>query len=201
MLIIIDYGVGNLGSLLNMCKHIGVKAEIGRSKEQILDASHLLLPGVGAFDRGMTALKESGMLRALNEAVLEKQTPVLGICLGMHLMTSGSEEGTMPGLNWIDASVQRISSNGKVKVPHMGWSRLDVSPESKIFNGAEKNARYYFVHSYCVKCKDEKDSAAQVLYGERFDVAFERDNIFGVQFHPEKSHQFGMQILKNYTDL
>lgn len=200
MLVIVDYGVGNLGSLLNMCKYIGVDAQLGNTKEQILSASHLLLPGVGAFDKGMNSLNESGLIDTLNEAVLQRKIPVLGICLGMHMMTSGSEEGTLPGLKWIDASVKRICPNGEVKVPHMGWSRLDMSVDSKIFSMIEKNSRYYFVHSYCVKCKNEGDSAAQVVYGERFDVAFERENIFGVQFHPEKSHHFGMQILKNFIN-
>ena len=200
MLVIVDYGVGNLGSLLNMCKYIGVDAQLGNTKEQILSASHLLLPGVGAFDKGMNSLNESGLIDALNEAVLQRKIPVLGICLGMHMMTSRSEEGTLPGLKWIDASVKRICTNGEVKVPHMGWSRLDISVDSKIFSMTEKDSRYYFVHSYCVKCKNEDDSAAQVVYGERFDVAFERENIFGVQFHPEKSHHFGMQILKNFIN-
>jgi imidazole glycerol-phosphate synthase subunit HisH len=198
MLVIVDYGVGNLGSLLNMCKYLGIEAMVSSNESEISEASHIILPGVGAFDHGMKCLKNSGLLDILNRCVLENRTSVLGICLGMQLMSLGSDEGEEEGLGWINASVSRIPNTGILKVPHMGWSRPKVIRESILFSNNEKYSRYYFVHSYCVSC-NEADAVATVEYGVKFDVAFEKNNIFGVQFHPEKSHQFGMRIISNFV--
>jgi len=199
MLVIVDYGVGNLGSLLNMCKYLGVDAIVSKNEHDISQASHLILPGVGAFDHGMKCLKKSGLFDTLNRSVLVNKTPVLGICLGMQLMTLESEEGNEKGLGWVNASVSRIPSSGKLKVPHMGWARLKMVRDSLLFSGNEKDPRYYFVHSYCVSCNENEDAVARVEYGIEFDVAFEKGNIFGMQFHPEKSHHYGMEIISNFA--
>ena len=199
MLVIVDYGVGNLGSLLNMCKYLGIDAVVSKNENVISQASHLILPGVGAFDHGMKCLKESGLLDILNRCVLVNKMPVLGICLGMQLMALKSDEGKEEGLGWINASVSRIPGSEKLKVPHMGWSRPKIVRNSLLFSENEEESRYYFVHSYCVSCHDKKDTVATVEYGVEFDVAFEKNNIFGVQFHPEKSHHFGMEIISNFA--
>ena len=199
MLVIVDYGIGNLGSLLNMCKYIGVEAMVSGDAKVIVEASHLILPGVGAFDHGMKSLNDSGLSDVLTRCALDKKTPILGICLGMQLMTNKSEEGRESGLGWIDAKVSKIPSSHIIKVPHMGWSRLEISQKSIMFSNLTQDSRYYFVHSYCVSCNDREDSVARVHYGIDFDVAFEKNNIFGVQFHPEKSHQFGMELIKNFA--
>ncbi|NOH65225.1 imidazole glycerol phosphate synthase subunit HisH [Vibrio rotiferianus] len=201
MLVIVDYGAGNLGSLVNMCKHVGIEAKVSSSPEDILTAEHIILPGVGAFDHGMKKLKESGLVEALNKAVLELNTPVLGICLGMQLMTLSSEEGTYSGLGWINAKTVKIPSVDGIKVPHMGWSLINYQKQEAINQDPLPNERYYFVHSYCVHCLDSDDRLAQVTYGTDFDVMFQKGNIVGAQFHPEKSHKFGKKLLKSFAQL
>ncbi len=201
MLIIVDYGVGNLGSLMNMCKHVGIDAKVSKYAKDIDTASHLLLPGVGSFDYGMIKLKESGLIESLNNAVLINKTPILGICLGMQLMTNSSEEGDELGLRWIDAETKRIPASNELKVPHMGWSRIIHQRDSKLTVNYSKEERFYFVHSYYVSCMDSSNCVAKVNYGLVLDVMFEKGNIFGVQFHPEKSHKFGMNILKNFSSI
>ncbi|MCG9723786.1 imidazole glycerol phosphate synthase subunit HisH [Vibrio brasiliensis] len=201
MLIIVDYGAGNLGSLVNMCKHVGIEAKVSSSPEDILNADHIILPGVGAFDHGMKKLNESGLVEALNKAVLELNTPVLGICLGMQLMTLSSEEGALPGLGWVNAKTIKIPVVGGIKVPHMGWSSIKYQKQEAINQDSLPNERYYFVHSYCVQCLDAGDSLAQVTYGTNFDAMFQKGNIVGAQFHPEKSHKFGKRLIKNFAQL
>ncbi|MCF2857413.1 imidazole glycerol phosphate synthase subunit HisH [Pseudoalteromonas sp. SMS1] len=201
MLVIVDYGAGNLGSLVNMCKHVGIEAKVSASPEDILTAKHIILPGVGAFDHGMKKLNESGLVEALNKAVLELNTPVLGICLGMQLMTLSSEEGTLPGLGWINAKTVKIPVVDDIKVPHMGWSLINYQKQEAINQDPLPNERYYFVHSYCVQCLDADDRLAQVTYGTDFDVMFQKGNIIGAQFHPEKSHKFGKKLLKSFAQL
>jgi len=201
MLVIVDYGAGNLGSLMNMCKHVGIESEVSSSPEDILTADHIILPGVGAFDHGMKKLNESGLVEALNIAILELNTPVLGICLGMQLMTLSSEEGTLPGLGWINAKTVKIPVVDDIKVPHMGWSLINYQKQEAINQDPLPNERYYFVHSYCVQCLDADDRLAQVTYGTDFDVMFQKGNIIGAQFHPEKSHKFGKKLLKSFAQL
>lgn len=201
---IVDYGVGNVGSIQNMLKKIGARSVVASSPEQILEAAKLILPGVGAFDAGMETLARSGLVDALNRKALEDRTPVLGLCLGMQLMTRGSEEGRLPGLGWVDADTRKFDPAAApgLKVPHMGWNIVAPAKQSPILKGYSADTRFYFVHSYYVRCEDQGDALLRSAYGgHSFDAAFEHKNLVGVQFHPEKSHRFGMWLLKNFTEL
>jgi len=199
---IVDYGMGNLGSIKNMLKHLGIASVITADSNKIMSAEKLILPGVGAFDNGIKILTERGLIDALNKKVLEEKTPILGICLGMQMFTNKSEEGQLSGLGWIDAEISRFKFNGndnKLKVPHMGWNLMEQSKESKLLDGMYNEPRFYFVHSFHLTCTDENDCLGFTDYGYRFVSAVEKNNIYGVQFHPEKSHKFGMKILNNFS--
>lgn len=201
MIAIIDYGVGNVGSILNMFRKIGHEANLVSSENALLEASAIVLPGVGAFDRGMKNLDESGLVPALTKAVLDDRRPLLGVCLGMQLLTRGSEEGQRPGLGWIEGSTHRFSPpDQKLKVPHMGWNRVTPVKESPLLAGIE-DPRFYFLHSYYVKCEDRSQTLCTTVYGEPFDSGVHHDNVYGVQFHPEKSHRLGMKVFRNFAAL
>lgn len=201
MIAIVDYGVGNLGSIRNMFAKVGIEAEITSSEAEITHASGLLFPGVGAFDPGMANLEESGLIPALRKAVFDAGLPILGICLGMQLLMEGSEEGQRPGLGWIEGSCKRFRvSAPDLKVPHMGWAKVEVVKHSPLFSGIS-DPRFYFLHSYYAVCDRDEDVSGRTRHEEVFVSAFERDNIYGVQFHPEKSHRFGMQLLRNFAAL
>ncbi|WP_026807997.1 imidazole glycerol phosphate synthase subunit HisH [Aliarcobacter lanthieri] len=199
MIVVIDYGMGNLGSIANMIKKVGYKCLITSDLEEIKKANKLVLPGVGSFDNGMINLERLGIVEVLNQKVLVEKTPILGICLGMQLMTKNSEEGTLPGLGWIDASTKKFMSDN-FKIPHMGWNIIKHKKESKIFDDLNNEKRFYFVHSYFVNCNDENDVLTYTNYIQEFVSSFEKDNIIGVQFHPEKSHKFGMCLIKNFVE-
>ncbi len=187
-----------------MLKKIGVKSQITSEIQEIKSAEKLLLPGVGAFDNGMTNLKEMGLLEVLNYKVLEEKVPILGICLGMQLMTFSSEEGVLEGLGWIKGRTIKFQfQDNSFKVPHMGWNIVTPAKNSKLFKGMEhQENRFYFVHSYYVRVEDDSVIVSKTEYGGiEFVSSFEYGNIFGVQFHPEKSHKFGMQILKNFSEV
>lgn len=201
MIAIIDYGMGNLGSILNMFKRIGVEAEITGNPDRIRRAGKLLLPGVGAFDQAMRRIEESGVREVLDYKATEEKAPLLGICLGMQLLTCSSEEGTLPGLGWIDAVTTRIPGGEGIKVPHMGWNVVVPNRDSPLTSGLPDEARFYFVHSYCVHVKHEENSIMKARHGIEFDAVIQHGNIFGAQFHPEKSHKFGMQLLKSFASL
>lgn len=204
MNVLVDYGMGNHGSIINMLKKIGYQAQISSDPQVVLAAEKLILPGVGAFDNGMENLKSRDLIGVLNECVLEKKTPVLGICLGMQLITKRSEEGILPGLCWIDARTIHFDFGGeeKLKVPHMGWNTIDIHKETILFKNMEEiEKRFYFVHSYHVECENSDDIAATSTYGITFTAAIQHENIYATQFHPEKSHKFGMQVLKNFMEL
>lgn len=201
MIAIVDYGIGNLASVLNMFKKIGVKdVVISNDKEVLAKADKLLLPGVGAFDAGMGNLENSGLLPVLNEKALKEKVPVLGICLGMQLLTKRSEEGKKNGLGWIDAETIKFNPvpELKLKVPNMGWNYITVQRENPLIDTKGKN-RFYFVHSYYVKCFDEEQSLATSHFDIDFTCMVNKENIFGAQFHPEKSLKFGMKLLENFS--
>lgn len=201
MLVVVDYGLGNLGSVLNMLRKVGAEAQISSEPERIARASGLILPGVGHFDHGMRNLRSRGLVAPLNEAVLVRHTPILGICLGMQLFARGSEEGTEPGLGWIPADVRKIDvGHRNLRIPHMGWNDT-CALDPRLFAGLEQGARFYYVHSYHVVCDDPNDVAARCTYGQEVTAAIRRGNIFGTQFHPEKSHKFGMRLLRNFVEI
>jgi glutamine amidotransferase len=202
MITIIDYKTGNLGSIQNILKRIGEESVITSDKEEIARATKLILPGVGSFNTGMRNLMELDLVGILNEKVLVQKIPVLGICLGMQLLSNGSEEGSIKGLGWINGETKRFSfvDSKEYKIPHMGWNFVQQHKESKLFNNMFSDARFYFVHSYYFNANDQTDVLTSTDYEIKFTSAVEKENILGVQFHPEKSHKFGMKLLKNFVD-
>lgn len=201
---IIDFGAGNIASVANMIDYVGGTPEIVNSPDKLEYGVKTLLPGVGAFDYGMSCLEQGGWLPVLDQSVITERTPIMGICLGMQLMCKTSEEGRKPGLGWIDATARRFafSAESGLKVPHMGWNRVTVSkPNELASNDPEEEKRFYFVHSYYVTCEKDQDAFLTCHHGHDFVAAFHRDNIWGVQFHPEKSHKFGMEIFRRFLEL
>ena len=203
MIIIIDYGMGNLGSILNMLSRLGFDAKISSDLQEIQEAEKLILPGVGAFDRAMMNLEEMELIPILNDLVIKEKKPILGICLGMQLLSKRSEEGELDGLGWIDAETIQFSFTPEqnLRIPHMGWNSVTFQQESKIFQDMYPEPRFYFVHSYYVKCKSKDEILTTTNYGIEFTSAVLKQNIFGAQFHPEKSHKFGMKVLQNFVEL
>lgn len=202
MITIVDYGMGNLGSMQNMFKRIGIPARITSEPEVIHSAEKVILPGVGAFDAAMHRINElPGLREVLDHKALVEGAPILGVCLGMQLLTRGSEEGELPGLSWVPGATHRFPRQTGLKVPHMGWNIAHPSTPSPLTADVGIEPRYYFVHTYYVVVDDPEHSLMRTHYGLDFDSAIGRGNIFGVQFHPEKSHRFGMQILKNFAEL
>lgn len=202
MITIVDYGLGNLGSIGNMFKRIGVPSIVSSRAEDIEVAEKLVLPGVGAFDKGMRCLRESGLIEVLHQRVLRDRTPVLGICLGMQLLAIESEEGDLKGLGWVDASIERFdfeSCHCNLKIPHMGWNSIEIQRESRLMQGLYEKNRFYFVHSYHLIPRDDDIILSNTRYGSRFVSSIAAGNILGVQFHPEKSHRFGMKMLTNFA--
>ena len=203
MIVIVDYGMGNLGSIGNMLKKIGAEACISADAHTISKADKLILPGVGAFDNGMLQLNRLGIIGALKTKVHGNKTPIMGICLGMQLMTQRSDEGSESGLGYIDAEVNKFKFNqqaNELKIPHMGWNTIRIQRHCDLFTDMPQESRFYFVHSYHVNCRNADDILAVTHYGIDFTSAFQKDNIIGVQFHPEKSHKFGMMLLKNFLE-
>jgi len=200
MITIVDYGLGNLASIKNMIKKVGGTAEITSDLTKISNADKIILPGVGAFAKGMENLINTGIKSVLDKKALQDKTPIMGICLGMQLLTKHSEEGNVNGLGWINAQTKKFTFDTSVyKIPHMGWTDIKITqPEHPIFKNINTNPRYYFVHSYYVICEQKENSLAQADYGITFDCGIVNDNILGFQFHPEKSHRFGMEIMNNF---
>lgn len=199
---VVDYGAGNVGSVMNMLKKIGVPALRAQEAAQLKAAKRLILPGVGAFDHCMQKLADSGLRPALEEAALKQKTPLLGICVGFQMMYAGSEEGTQPGLGWLSGKVVRFDASklkADQKVPHMGWDRISALAHPLFFSPDEP--RFYFVHSYHAQPDDPTCTIATCNYGYEFTCAAQKENILGVQFHPEKSHRFGMQLLRNFAGM
>ena len=203
MIGIIDYGVGNIKAFANIYKNLNIPFKIVKDISGFENITKLILPGVGSFDHAMISLQNSGMKEKLDELVLEKKIPVIGICVGMQMLAKSSEEGTLNGLGWIDGIVKKFDKS-KIKnapLPHMGWNNLIMEKKNKIFDNLEENPRYYFLHSYYFECENKEDVIATATYGEKFDCMINHKNIYGIQCHPEKSHHNGMQLLKNFGEL
>ena len=203
MIGIIDYGLGNVKAFANVYKMLDIPAIIVTKPHELIKVSRVIMPGVGAFDHAMKCLQDSGMREMLDEIVLHQQVPVLGICVGMQMLTNSSEEGVSPGLKWINGDVKKIDSsfNKSIYVPHMGWNDVKPLNNNDLFRGLSDDARFYFLHSYYVHCKRNEDVIAVTNYGVEFACAVNHENVFGVQFHPEKSHQYGIKLLKNFSEL
>jgi len=200
---VVDYGVGNVGSVVNMIKRAGGEAVASGDLQLLSSAAKVLLPGVGSFDNAIQKLRERGLIEVLQERAAAG-VPFLGICLGMQLMASVSEEGKLPGLGLIPGQVKRFKIDPalqNLKIPHMGWSKIHKIKDSHLLDGLDEKSRFYFVHSYHYDCADPEDCLLQTEYGYLFTSAIERRNLMGVQFHPEKSHRYGMQLFKNFVDL
>jgi glutamine amidotransferase len=202
LIVVVDFGTGNSGSVVNMIKKAGGEAVVSSDPAVVLAASKLVLPGVGAFDHGMKNLRSRGLVEPLTRKAREGKTPLLGICLGFQLLSRGSEEGTLPGLGWLDADTVRFrpGEGASIKVPHMGWNTLSLRRESPLLGLLPPEARFYFVHSYHVVCRNEEDVLAVTRHGIDFVSAARRGNIFGTQFHPEKSHRYGLQVMRNFVE-
>ena len=199
MIVVIDYQTGNTGSVINMLKRIGAEAKLSADADEIALADKLILSGVGHFDSGMAKLRASGLLPAIERKV-QVGAPILGICLGMQMLGQGSEEGSEPGLGWIQGrSVRFDFPDRSLKVPHMGWNRIQPSAGTGLFDDLAEDHRFYFVHSYHLVCDRPSDVVATSHYGHDFVAAVKRDNVFGTQFHPEKSHRFGMAVLRQFA--
>lgn len=204
MITIVNYGLGNIKAIQNVYSKLSIPVRVVSDIKEFGDIEKLILPGVGAFDYAMGKLKSSGMYEKINELVVEKEIPVIGICVGMQMMTKSSDEGVLPGLGWVDATVKKFDStkmNGKIQLPHMGWNDVESTTENPLFDGLHKDAKFYFLHSYYIDCNIGKQIIATSNYADNFVCAFNFKNIYGVQFHPEKSHHFGVKLLENFAKL
>lgn len=207
MISIIDYGVGNLGSVKNMLKFLNIESKVINTAEELSHASKIILPGVGSWDNGIEKLTESGLLPVLNQRVLIDKVPVLGICLGMQILLDSSEEGKLPGLSWIPGIVKKFSftaeqqAGNKLRIPHMGWNVTYNKKYTALTESSGDENRYYFVHSYHAEVANKDHELMTCNYGYEFTCAIHKENIWGVQFHPEKSHKFGMAIMKSFSEL
>lgn len=205
MIVIIDYGVGNIRAFINIYKKLNIPIRIARKEENLSnDVSKIILPGVGAFDYAMQRLNESGMRNRLDELVLQNKVPVLGICVGMQMLAKSSDEGIEPGLSWIDGVVRKFDVNKirqSTQLPHMGWNNVSSVKQNSLFKELEQDACFYFLHSYYLECNNPEDCIAITDYGGKFACAVNKGNIYGIQCHPEKSHESGITVLKNFATI
>lgn len=203
MIAIINYGSGNIQAIGNIYRRLNIPFIVASKPEELAEADKVLVPGVGAFDQAMNQLDKSGLRRALDSLVLDQKKPVLGICVGMQLLANSSEEGQAAGLGWIDGVVKKFSHESfhqTTHLPHMGWNTVEPRQQNRLFEEVDLRTGYYFLHSYHFSCQDEANVLAVTDYGVEFTSAVRRDNIYGVQFHPEKSHLAGIQLLKNFAN-
>lgn len=204
MIAIINYGLGNINAFINVYKKLNIQLKVARNEGDLEDIDRIILPGVGSFDQAMIKLNESGMRRALDRLVLDKHIPVIGICVGMQMLALSSEEGDLPGLGYVNATVKKFNVNDmkpKLNLPHMGWNDVRPLTGNGIFSSIDNWPVFYFLHSYYFSCNETGDAIATSDYGGEFVCAIRHHNIFGVQFHPEKSHQYGIQLLKNFSEV
>jgi glutamine amidotransferase len=207
MISIIDYGVGNLGSVKNMLKFLNIESKVITTAEELSIATKIILPGVGSWDNGVAKLKESGLHSVLNKRVISDKVPVLGICLGMQIILDSSEEGELPGLGWISGKVKKFDFTpeqkicNKLRIPHMGWNVAHTKRQTALSQSTDDEIRFYFIHSYHAEVTNKEHVLMTCNYGYEFTCAIHKDNIWGVQFHPEKSHKFGMSLMKNFSEL
>lgn len=204
MITIVDYGVGNINAFVNVYKRVNIATKIAKTASDLDDAQKIILPGVGHFDHAMSELIKSGMREKLDELVMVKKIPIIGICVGMQMMANASDEGNLEGLKWIDASVKKFDES-KIKqvtrLPHMGWNDVQPVISHPLFLGLERDALFYFLHSYYFECNKKRDILAISEYGGQFTCAAHHENIYGIQFHPEKSHHYGETLLHNFAKL
>jgi glutamine amidotransferase len=204
MIKIINYGSGNIRAIGNIYDRLKISYDIIDHVKDLKDASKIILPGVGAFDECMDKLNQSGFVKPLEEKVLKNKTPVLGICVGMQILANGSDEGKLKGLGWIPGQVKLIDKsllNHKPKLPHLGWNSISIKKETDLLSGVIELEGFYFIHSYYFECENEENILTTTFYGKPFTSAVNSENIFGVQFHPEKSHTNGINLLKNFAEL
>jgi glutamine amidotransferase len=204
MITLIDYGVGNIFAFQNVFKRLDISTKIAKNSKDLLDAEKLILPGVGSFDYAMAQLNSSGMREKLDELVLVNKIPVIGICVGMQMMGNRSDEGNAEGLKWIDSEILKFDESlihQRTKLPHMGWNDVVPIENHPLFIGLDKDAIFYFLHSFYFNCNNPSESIATSDYGIKFSSAIQKNNIYGIQFHPEKSHQYGEKLLHNFAKL
>jgi glutamine amidotransferase len=204
MITIIDYGLGNVLAFVNVYNRLNIPVKVARTAADLAGATRLILPGVGSFDHAMVQLDKSGMRPSLEQMVMQEGMPVIGICVGMQMLAKGSDEGKLPGLGWIDGTVRKFDVGAMPegnKLPHMGWNDVRPTVAGGLFKGLEHEARFYFLHSYYFECASDANALATTDYGPHFSCAVRRENVYGVQFHPEKSHHFGSELLKNFAEL
>ena len=201
MIGIMDYGAGNVQALSRIYHNLSIQHKLVRVESEFDDVSKIILPGVGSFDAVMSKLNQSGLKKRLSSLVLDESTPVLGICVGLQIMGNNSEEGLLPGLGWVNATVKKFDASSSLYVPHMGWNTVNIDGDNPIFTDADDEFGYYFVHSYYFDLHEKLDSTAKTNYGIDFVSAFRKGNIFATQFHPEKSHSNGVLMLRKFADL
>ena len=204
MIVVVDYGCGNLNAFINSFKRLNKKAIVATRREDLKNAKNIILPGVGSFDHVMKSFNNSGLREEVEKKVLNDKVRVLGVCAGMQIMSNSSEEGVEKGLGWIPGEVKKIRQDQLIyptKLPHMGWNEINQTNNNSFFKEIKNGSRFYFVHSYYFECHNESDIISKTEYGRSFASAINKNNIFGVQFHPEKSHQNGQKLLKNFTEI
>jgi len=205
MIAIIDYGVGNIKAFANVYHNSGIPFKIVKTNKEIdLDITKIILPGVGSFDHAMESLENSGMRDSLDTLVLQEKIPVIGICIGMHMLAHSSEEGNIPGLGWLDGEVKRFDDaqlEAKNPLPHMGWNNINTVTDSLLFQGLDQDQRFYFLHSYYFDCTGNVNTLATASYGKEFACVVNSENVYGIQCHPEKSHHNGIRLLNNFGEM
>jgi glutamine amidotransferase len=204
MITIIDYGLGNIRAFLNVYQRIGINVMIGHNVNDIKNATKLILPGVGSFDYAMKLLNSSGLRSEVEKQVFENKIPLIGICVGMQMLAKSSDEGMLPGLGWIDGKVKKFNTHlipFKTQLPHMGWNTILIKKSNNLLDNLSENTRFYFLHSYYFECNNADDIIAETEYGLKFSSAVNNKNIYGIQFHPEKSHSNGVHLLHNFANL